>query len=53
MQEVVQHLALLPLAKVKLELEIEVDVPGGVAEATVRTVSENAAVLKFSGSNFE
>jgi hypothetical protein len=52
-QEVVQHLTALPRASVRLTLEIEAELPEGVPEQIVRTVSENASALKFRGSGFE
>jgi hypothetical protein len=53
-EEIVQQLSALPDAVVEVVLEISADVPGGVPEDVVRTVTENAAVLKFEpGSGFE
>jgi hypothetical protein len=44
---VVQHLAGLLDAKVKITLEIEADMPSGAPENVVRTVTENCRTLKF------
>ena len=51
--EVVAHLAGLVGAKVRITIEIEAEVPGGVSEQVVRTVSENGRALKFSSQGFE
>ncbi|HET9014864.1 MAG TPA: hypothetical protein VFN57_04670 [Thermomicrobiaceae bacterium] len=37
----------------KITLEIEADVPGGVPDDVMRTVTENARTLKFTGYGFE
>ncbi len=52
-EHVVQHLAALPDADVEVTLEIRADVPGGVPENVVRTVTENARTLKFRDHGFE
>ena len=52
-KEVVQHLASLPGAVVKVTVEIQASVPSGVPDATVRTVSENCRTLKFTSHGFE
>lgn len=41
-QEVIQHLAALMDANVRITLEIEADVPHGVPESVIRTVTETA-----------
>ncbi len=51
--EVVQHLAALLGADVKVRLEIEAHLPGGVPEHVLRTVTENARTLKFRTAEFE
>jgi hypothetical protein len=51
--EVIAHLSGLVGSSVKVTLEIEADVPGGVPENVVRTVTENARTLKFGNSSFE
>ena len=51
--EVIAHLAGLPNAAVKVTLEIEADIPGGVPDTVVRTVTENSKTLKFSSQGFE
>jgi hypothetical protein len=45
--EVVSHLAGLVSAKLTVTLEIEADIPAGVPDHVVRTVTENARTLKF------
>jgi hypothetical protein len=51
--EVITHLAGLVGAQVKITLEIEVEVPAGVPENVVRTVTENSRTLKFETHGFE
>ncbi len=51
--EVITHLAGLVGADVKVTLEIEADVPAGVPENVVRTVTENSRTLKFDTHGFE
>ena len=50
---VVQHLAGLLDAKVKITIEIEAEIPSGAPENVVRTVTENCRTLKFESSGFE
>ncbi|GAA5165881.1 Swt1 family HEPN domain-containing protein [Ornithinimicrobium tianjinense] len=50
--EVLMHLA-RPGRKLKVTVEIEAEDPQGFDEGTVRTVRENATVLKFEQSGFE
>ncbi len=51
---VVAHLNGLLGASVQITLEIDADLPDGVPEDVVRTVTENADVLRFdAGSGFE
>jgi hypothetical protein len=52
-EEVIAHLAGLVGAKVTVTLEIEADIPNGVPDNVVRTVTENARTLKFSSQGFE
>ena len=52
-EEVLQHLAGLLGAGVEVNLDIEVKVPDGIPDRVVRTVSENAATLKFEHFGFE
>jgi hypothetical protein len=51
--EVIVHLAGLMGANVKVSLEIDAEVPDGVPENVVRTVTENSRTLKFSSQGFE
>jgi len=50
---IVQHLASLPNASVRLTLEIQADLPEGVTEQIRRIVLENAHTLKFNHAEFE
>ena len=52
-EEVLQHLTVLPKAKVRITVEIDADVPDGVSEETQRVVSENCQTLKFKSHGFE
>jgi hypothetical protein len=52
-EEVIAHLAGLIGAKVKVTLEVEAEVPSGVADNVVRTVTENSQALKFTSHGFE
>jgi hypothetical protein len=51
--EVVKHLVGLVDADVEVKLEISADVPSGVPDDVVRTVTENAKTLKFDQHGFE
>jgi hypothetical protein len=51
--EVIAHLAGLVGATVTVTLEITADVPGGVPDQSVRTVTENSRTLKFTDQGFE
>ena len=52
--EVVTHLVGLVGSNVKITLEIDAEVPAGVPDNVVRTVTENSRTLKFgSNSGFE
>ena len=51
--EILSHLIGLGGSKAKITLEIEVEVPNGIPEERVRTVSENCNTLKFKGHGFE
>jgi predicted AAA+ superfamily ATPase len=52
-EEVIQHLAGLVDAEVRVTLEIEAEIPSGAPDAVVRTVTENCRVLKFEAQEFE
>jgi len=52
-EEIVQHLAGLVDAEVKIRLDIEANVPEGVPDNIVRTVTENCRTLKFDEQGFE
>lgn len=51
--EVISHLVGLVNSKVKVTLEIEAEIPGGVSDNVVRTVTENSKTLKFTSQGFE
>ncbi len=51
--EVIAHLVGLVGSSVKVTLEIEADVPSGVPDNVVRTVTENSRTLKFGSHGFE
>ncbi|HEY6540313.1 MAG TPA: hypothetical protein VIZ18_05215, partial [Ktedonobacteraceae bacterium] len=53
MDEVIKHLTTILGANVHVTLEIQADIPGGVSDETVRTVSENCRTLKFEDFGFE
>lgn len=52
-QEVVAHLAAADGVQLEVRVEITARAPGGFDEARVRTVKENATVLKFNDASFE
>jgi hypothetical protein len=51
--EVISHLVGLIGAKVRIALEIEAEIPNGVPENVIRTVTENGRTLKFTSQGFE
>ena len=51
--EVIQHLTSLNGAKVTVNIEIQADIPDGVPDDVVRTVTENCRTLKFTSQGFE
>jgi hypothetical protein len=51
--EVVQHLASLMGARVRITIEIEADLPNGAPDQVVRTVTENCRTLRFETAGFE
>jgi hypothetical protein len=40
-------------AEVEINLELHVNVPDGIPENVIRTVTENCRVLKFTSQEFE
>ena len=50
---IVNQLARADGASVEITIEVEGTAPEGFDEATQRTVSENAATLRFSAGEFE
>ncbi len=51
--EVIAHLAGLVGSSVTVTLEIQADIPNGVSDNLVRTVTENSQTLKFMSYGFE
>jgi hypothetical protein len=51
--EVIAHLAGLVGSRVKMTLEVDAEVPSGVPDAVVRTVTENSRTLKLTSQGFE
>lgn len=52
-EEIVQHIALLEGANVEVTLEINAEIPNGVPDNVVRTITENCRTLKFKVHSFE
>ena len=52
-EEVISHLSGLVGSEVKITLEIEAEIPSGVPDNVVRTVTENSRTLKFTSQGFE
>jgi len=52
-EEVIAHLVGLVGATVMVTLEIEAEIPSGVPDQVVRTVTENCRTLKFTSQGFE
>jgi uncharacterized membrane protein len=52
-ENVIQHLQSGDGAMVSVSIEIVAEIPDGADEKTVRTVSENCRVLKFTDFGFE
>jgi hypothetical protein len=53
MDEVIKHLTTILGANVHVTLEIQADIPNGLPDETVRTVTENCRTLKFDDFGFE
>lgn len=51
--EVIQHLTALNGATVKVTLEIQAEIPDGVPDDVMRTVTENCQTMKFTHQSFE
>jgi predicted AAA+ superfamily ATPase len=51
--EVITHLVGLIGSSVRVTLEIEAEIPAGVPDHVVRTVTENSRTLKFTSHGFE
>jgi predicted AAA+ superfamily ATPase len=51
--EVIAHLAGLVGATVTVTIEVEAEIPSGVPDHVVRTVTENSRTLKFTNQGFE
>jgi predicted AAA+ superfamily ATPase len=52
-EEVIAHLVGLQGSRVTITLEIAAEIPAGVPDTVVRTVTENGRVLKFVSQGFE
>jgi len=52
-EEVIAHLAGIVGAKVTVTLDIAAEIPAGVSDQIVRTVTENSRTLKFTSHGFE
>ena len=48
-----QHLAGLLHANVEVTLEIRAEIPDGVPDHVVRTITENCRTLRFKAQEFE
>lgn len=51
--EVITHLVALLGSSVRVTLEIDAEIPAGVPENVIRTVTENSRTLKFTSHGFE
>ncbi len=51
--EVLSHLSGLVGARVRVTLEVAAELPSGVPDHVVRTVTENSRTLKFTSHGFE
>ncbi|MBL8374438.1 MAG: AAA+ family ATPase, partial [Candidatus Accumulibacter sp.] len=51
--EVISHLVGLVGTRVTVTIEVEAEIPGGVPDHVVRTVTENSRTLKFTSQGFE
>src|SRR5215475_13232817 len=51
--EVITHLVGLMGSAVRVTLEIDAEIPAGVPDNVVRTVTENSRTLKFTSHGFE
>jgi hypothetical protein len=52
-EEVIAHLSGLVGAKVNVTLEVDAEIPPGVPDHVVRTVTENSRTLRFNSHGFE
>jgi len=52
-EEVIAHLSSLAGSNVKVTLEVSAEIPEGVPDTVVRTVTENSRTLKFENHGFE
>ena len=51
--EILAHLASSPNVRLRVTIEIEATMDAGFDESKIRTISENADVLRFDESGFE
>ncbi len=52
-EEIIQHIQLLKKSKIRVTLEIQAEIPDGVPDHIIRTVTENCRTLKFEDHGFE
>jgi hypothetical protein len=52
-QEILPHLAEPDVGQLRITVEIEATLPDGFPEDKIRTVTENARVLKFERAEFD
>jgi predicted AAA+ superfamily ATPase len=52
-EEVISHLVGLVGARVTVSIEVQAEIPAGVPDHVVRTVTENSRTLKFTSQGFE
>jgi predicted AAA+ superfamily ATPase len=52
-EEVISHLTGLVGSRLRVTLEIEAELPDGVSDQVIRTVTENGRTLKFTAQGFE
>jgi hypothetical protein len=50
--EVLQHFSSLVGAEVEITLELHLNLPDGIPENVIRTITENCRVLKFTNQEF-
>jgi hypothetical protein len=51
--EILQHFSKLPKSSITVKLDIDVNIPDGVSDDFIRTISENCRTLKFETNEFD